>query len=75
MYSTNTAKCVGVILVTFLLSYSLYLILPQTYTVYLGLHVYGFHLGLYRNPYNVITSDWSEAQSREITLIGIVGEF
>ena len=55
IYSIYTAKRVGVILVAFLLSYSLYLFLPQTYTAYLelyGLHLelYEFHLGLYRNP-------------------------
>ena len=36
--STYTGKCVSVILVTFLLSNSLYLILLQTYTAYLGLY-------------------------------------
>ena len=51
IYSTYTAKCVGVILVTFLLSYShlgLYGLHLGLYGLHLGL--YGFHLGLYRNP-------------------------
>ena len=51
IYSTYTVKCVGVILVTFLLSYShleLYGLHLGLYGLHLGL--YGFHLGLYRNP-------------------------
>ena len=36
IYSTYTGKWVSVIPVTFLLSYSIYLILPRTYTAYLG---------------------------------------
>ena len=36
MYSTYTGKCVSVILLMVLLSYSPDLILPQTYTAYLG---------------------------------------
>ena len=51
IYSTYTAKCVGVILVTFLLSYShlgLYGLHLGLYGLHLGL--YGCHLGLYRNP-------------------------
>ena len=37
IYNTYTGKCVGVILVTFLLSYRPYLIIFPTYTAYLGL--------------------------------------
>ena len=36
IYSTYTGKGAGVILVTFALSYSPYLILPRTYTVCIG---------------------------------------
>ena len=51
VYSTYTAKCVGVIRVTFLLSYShlgLYGLHLGLYGLHLGL--YEFHHGLYRNP-------------------------
>ena len=84
IYSTYTGKCVGIILVRFLLSYSLYLILPldlyslpRTYTVYLGqygfpLGQYGFHLGQYGFHFGSIQLNWSEAQSCEIALHGIL---
>ena len=58
---------------TFLLSYSLYLILPQTYTVILEYIDFTLDYMDFTLDYTEIrASDWSEAQSRDIALRGIL---
>ena len=81
IYSIHTMKCVGVILVTFLLSYSLHFILPQDlyslpriYTVYLGkfgfyLGQYGFDLGSIQKSMQLIDQNLNTAHT-SVTSVG-----
>ena len=76
IYRTYTGKCVGVILVTFLLSSSPHLTLPRTYTAYLG--PIRFTLGnmdFTLDNTDIHAANWPEAQStlsRGIVLRGIL---
>ena len=81
IYNTCTAKCVGIVLVTFLLSYShlgLYGLHLGLYGLHLGL--YGFHLGLYRNPCiwlvrSSVSSVTRERSSWEFMNVGPIFDF